>query len=214
MRACVKPLYNPFLLKKKKKEKSLSTKSKGHHLLWQERLVTCFRSEFLRKDRKSELPSLICFLSRLNQEFLNRNRKIHPPAHFNRCSQERPQPREHINTAVTVWTFVCFCLNMDRHLSKGHPKAHGFLHQSAVLWIFIYDWNIWHVTTYFHLKWMWPYSTILIGFHVQVKLIKSVKWQTCPYYGQPAKSVYFQYTFRDMMDVWTPWKRFVRFVVV
>lgn len=112
------------------------------------------------------MPSLICFLSRFNQEFLNRNRKIHPPAHFNRCSQERPQPTEHINTAVTVWTFVCFCLNMDRHLSKGHPKAHGFLHQCAVLWIFIYDWNIWHITTYFHLKWMWPYSTILIGFHV------------------------------------------------
>lgn len=146
---CQTPLQPIFV---KKKEKSLSTKSKGHHLLWQERLVTCFRSEFLRKDRKSELPSLICFLSRLNQEFLNRNRKIHPPAHFNRCSQERPQPREHINTAVTVWTFVCFCLNMDRHLSKGHPKAQSFLHQSAILWIFIYDWNIWHVTTYFILN--------------------------------------------------------------
>jgi len=32
--------------------------------------------QFLRKDRKSELHSLIRFLSRFNQDFLNRNRKI------------------------------------------------------------------------------------------------------------------------------------------
>lgn len=32
--------------------------------------------QFLRKDRKSELPSLIRFLSRFNQDFLNRNRKV------------------------------------------------------------------------------------------------------------------------------------------
>lgn len=98
--------------------------------------------QFLRKDRRSELPSLIRFLSRFNQDFWIETGRSNLPSHSNTCSQERPQPIEHINTAVSVWTFVCFCLKMDKHLSKCHPKAHG-LH-----WICLSSFNTFLVFTF------------------------------------------------------------------